>query len=68
MASQYKQLQILSSLLKNVHHLGQSACIRGDNQGNLLSMTIEHARTNARLNEFSYQEMGLSQDEGRTVP
>ena len=39
-----------------------------DKQGNLVSMTIEHARTNARLNEFSYQEMGLSQDEGRTVP
>lgn len=26
-----------------------------DNQGNLVSMTIEHARTNARLQEFSYQ-------------
>jgi uncharacterized protein YuzE len=39
-----------------------------DNQGNLVSMTIEHARTNAGLNEFSYQEMGLSQEEGRTIP
>lgn len=28
-----------------------------DRQGNLVSMTIEHARTNARLQEFSYQEI-----------
>ncbi len=28
-----------------------------DSQGNLVSMTIEHARTNARLQEFSYQEV-----------
>jgi uncharacterized protein YuzE len=28
-----------------------------DRQGNLVSMTIEHARTNARLQEFSYQEV-----------
>lgn len=28
-----------------------------DSQGNLVSMTIEHARKNARLDEFSYQEI-----------
>jgi uncharacterized protein YuzE len=28
-----------------------------DRQGNLVSMTIEHARTNAQLQEFSYQEV-----------
>ena len=28
-----------------------------DHRGNLVSMTIEHARTNARLEEFSYQEV-----------
>lgn len=28
-----------------------------DRQGNLVSMTIEHARQNARLEEFSYQEV-----------
>ena len=28
-----------------------------DLQGNLVSMTIEHARTNARLDEFSFQEI-----------
>jgi uncharacterized protein YuzE len=39
-----------------------------DKQGNLVSMTIEHARANARLNEFSYQEIGLAQEDGRTMP
>jgi len=39
-----------------------------DKRGNLVSMTIEHARTNARLNEFSYQEIGLAQEGGRTMP
>ena len=28
-----------------------------DRDGNLVSMTIEHARTGARLQEFSYQEV-----------
>lgn len=35
-----------------------------DPQGNLVSMTIEHARKNAQLQEFSYQEMA-SRAEGR---
>ncbi|MGA3112860.1 MAG: DUF2283 domain-containing protein [Syntrophobacteraceae bacterium] len=39
-----------------------------DKRGNLVSMTIEHARTNARLNEFSYQEIGLAQEGGGTMP
>ena len=38
-----------------------------DRQGNLVSMTIEQPRTNARLQEFSYQEIAKpSQEEGRT--
>jgi len=28
-----------------------------DENGNLVNMTIEHAKTNAGLSEFSYQEM-----------
>ncbi len=28
-----------------------------DEKGNLVSMTIEHAKANAGLSEFSYQEM-----------
>jgi len=34
-----------------------------DKHGNLVSMTIEHARSNARLQEFSYQEI-ISQSRG----
>ncbi len=38
-----------------------------DSQGNMVSMTIEHARANARLQEFSYQEIAsLSQEKERT--
>jgi uncharacterized protein YuzE len=48
--------------------IGESVYIDLDKQGNLVSMTIEHARTNARLNEFSYQEIGLSHEDSRTMP
>jgi len=36
-----------------------------DGQGNLVSMTIEHARANARLHEFSYEEVVHLPKEGR---
>ena len=40
-----------------------------DGLGNLVSMTIEHARENARLREFSYQEINAKPQEGeRTIP
>ena len=35
-----------------------------DRHGNLISMTIEHAKANAGLREFSYQEMVSSVDKG----
>jgi uncharacterized protein YuzE len=39
-----------------------------DARGNLVSMTIEHARTNAQLQEFSYQEvLSPPREEGRTT-
>jgi uncharacterized protein YuzE len=39
-----------------------------DGQGNLVSMTIEHARKNAGLHEFSFQEVGgLPADDSRTA-
>jgi uncharacterized protein YuzE len=37
--------------------IGESIYIDLDGDGNLVSMTIEHARSNARLQEFSYQEV-----------
>ncbi len=38
-----------------------------DDQGNLVSMTIEHARKNAGLHEFSFQEVAGSTENGRTT-
>jgi len=38
--------------------IGENIYVDLDNSGNLVSMTIEHARKNARLQEFSYQEIG----------
>jgi uncharacterized protein YuzE len=38
-----------------------------DTQGNLVSMTIEHARTNAQLQEFSYQEVPRQIEVRRTT-
>lgn len=37
--------------------ISESIYVDLDRQGNLVSMTIEHARQNARLEEFSYQEV-----------
>jgi len=37
--------------------IGENLYIDLDTHGNLVSMTIEHARSNARLHEFSYQEI-----------
>jgi len=38
--------------------ISDNICADLDQHGNLVSMTIEHARTNARLPELSYQEVG----------
>jgi len=37
--------------------IGANICVDLDPVGNLVSMTIEHARKNARLQEFSHQEV-----------
>ena len=37
--------------------ISENVYIDLDRDGNLISMTIEHARANAGLWEFSYQEM-----------
>ena len=37
--------------------VSESIYVDLDNRGNLVSMTIEHARTNARLEEFSFVEV-----------
>jgi uncharacterized protein YuzE len=45
--------------------ISENIYIELDGHGNLVSMTIEHARANARLQEFSYQEI-VGRSEGRT--
>jgi uncharacterized protein YuzE len=37
--------------------ISENSYVDLDRQGNLVSMTIENARINARLQEFSYQEI-----------
>lgn len=37
--------------------IGENIYIDLDKDGNLVSMTIEHAHSNARLQEFSYLEV-----------
>jgi uncharacterized protein YuzE len=48
--------------------ISENICADLDRQGNLVSMTIEHARKNAGLHEFSFQEVVASHEEdGRTI-
>jgi len=37
--------------------IGENICIDLDSSGNLVSMTIEHARESARMPEISYQQV-----------
>jgi uncharacterized protein YuzE len=47
--------------------IGENIYIDLDGQGNLVSMTIEHARSNAGLQEFSYQEVSSHSEGLRTT-
>ena len=48
--------------------IGENIYLDLDRNGNLVSMTIEHARSNAKLQEFSYQEIiGQTQGEDRSM-
>jgi uncharacterized protein YuzE len=48
--------------------IGENIYLDLDRNGNLVSMTIEHARSNAKLQEFSYQEIiGQAQGEDRSI-
>jgi uncharacterized protein YuzE len=47
---------------KDVHEtkeISENIYVDLDKKGNLVSMTIEHAKTSAGLWEFSYQEMNV---------
>jgi len=43
--------------VQETKEISESIFVDLDVRGNLVSMTIEHARSNARLNEFSFVEV-----------
>jgi uncharacterized protein YuzE len=43
--------------IRETKEISENIYVDIDKYGNLVSMTIEHAKTNAGLWEFSYQEM-----------
>ena len=48
--------------------ISENICVDLDGRGNLVSTTIGHARTNARLPEFSYQEVPSPPRDGDRRP
>ena len=50
-------VEFTNNAVVETREIGESIYADLDGDGNLVSMTIEHAKTNARLQEFSYQEM-----------
>lgn len=43
--------------VKETKEISENIYVDLDGKGNLVSMTIEHARSNARLQEFSFVEV-----------
>jgi len=43
--------------VQETKEISENTYIDSDQEGNLLSMTIEHAKMNAMLSEFSFQEI-----------
>jgi uncharacterized protein YuzE len=50
-------VEFTDSEVVETREIAETAYVDLDRNGNLVSMTIERARTNARLKEFSYQEL-----------
>lgn len=50
-------VQFTDNEVADTKEISENIYVDLDRQGNLVSMTIEHARTNAQLQEFSYQEV-----------
>ena len=44
---------------KETKEISENVYVDLDKKGNLVNMTIEHAKENARLSEFSYQEVAV---------
>lgn len=50
-------IEFTDSTVEETKEISESIYIDIDEKGNLVSMTIEHAKTNAMLSEFSLQEV-----------
>jgi uncharacterized protein YuzE len=50
-------VEFTDNLVAETKEISENIYVDLDTQGNLVSMTIEHARVNAGLREFSYQEI-----------
>ena len=50
-------LEFLDNEVYETREVSENIYIDLDQNGNLVNMTIEHAKANAGLREFSYQEM-----------
>ena len=50
-------IEFTDSEVEETKEISESVYIDIDEKGNLVSMTIEHAKTNAMLSEFSLQEV-----------
>ena len=53
-------LEFNNSKIFETKEISENIYIDLDNKGNLVSMTVEHAKKNARLSEFSFQEIESS--------
>ncbi len=52
-------IELLDNPVFETQEISENILIDVDDKGNLVSMTIEHAKENAGLWEFSYQEIAL---------
>ena len=50
-------LEFLNNDVYETKEISENIYVDLDQNGNLVNMTIEHAKVNAGLREFSYQEM-----------
>jgi uncharacterized protein YuzE len=50
-------LEFLDNDVYETKEISENIYVDLDQNGNLVNMTIEHAKANAGLREFSYQEM-----------
>ncbi|HIJ19496.1 MAG TPA: DUF2283 domain-containing protein [Deltaproteobacteria bacterium] len=50
-------LEFLDNDVFETREVSENVYVDLDKNGNLVNMTIEHAKANAGLREFSYQEM-----------